>query len=724
MNAQDLRKLLEQTDDKLSIFASSETLNKYEFNAKEFFDLISDFLSDEEKLRLFDYSHFRQFKGWVKGGIIGLISDEHIVLQMMSNDNIMSGFASYQIVDIINKMSDSGKRQILHNQDFIKKHQIADYELKNIISSLIDESRTEVLMDIDLITNKLHLADFQVTELVKGLSSEESKSRMLKVYELSNHLKIDIINTFNSNSKLDILLEENDFNRYDRMKILESLDIETLSGFLAEHKEFCIENDIHPYEIVLGLDIEQQKDFIANLENMNLTLGEKREILATLKADVKQSIDTTNFPEEYKSALSIQTTECGGKVILDLERNLEDYRGLDNLMRINPEEFTEEQRAKFIKICDVCPNLQVVSKLNGIVEYISTASEYKETEEWMNSIIDNLNPEYSKAQKMALIDNAIGKKVSYSPDFDTEVFDSADCRALWKIISSGYGVCNGIAKVEQYMLNKVGVESEIISSGTHAFLKINDIELPLANGDIAKGNTILDPTWNLTRHRFGGKPDNFCISYEQARKNDIDIEGKDHNCHKNDEKLQDATLNLDEKSLRQLFTSVGLADRDGQFPIKDLLEKSKLLDEFYANQPEQNISKQFLLLKQACPEFATCQNSSMSILSDVLLSNENLRFNKCVVNRVYNRTDKEKRPILFVYIDSNELGQKFYFANKDEGQFVGLSQEEFTKQFECYEEDLKNINGLRPWETKEQGKEDIDLAKSSGKIVAEEGQER
>ncbi len=117
--------------------------------------------------------------------------------------------------------------------------------------------------------------------------------------------------------------------------------------------------------------------------------------------------------------------------------------------------------------------------------------------------------------------------------------------------------------------------------------------------------------------------------------------------------MQDATLNLDEQSLRMLFTSVGLADRAGQFQIKDLLEKSKLLDEFYANQPEQNISKQFLLLRQTCPEFATCQNSSMSILSDVLLSNENLRFNKCVVDRVYNRTDKEKRPIMFVYIDSN-----------------------------------------------------------------------
>lgn len=84
----------------------------------------------------------------------------------------------------------------------------------------------------------------------------------------------------------------------------------------------------------------------------------------------------------------------------------------------------------------------------------------------------------------------------------------------------------------------------------------------------------------------------------------------------------------------------------------------------------------------------------MSILSDVLLSNENLKFNKCVVNRVYNRTDKEKRPILFVYIDSNELGSKFFFANND-GEFLELPQEEFIKRFECYEEDLKKHNRIQ-----------------------------
>lgn len=721
MNYQDLRRLLEQTDDKLSILASKETLNKYEVDVYELLVLISDFLSDEEKLKLFDYSYFKQCESWIKSSIIKSISNENIVLQIMNDVNDLE---TYQIVDIIEKMSDVGKQKLLYNQDFIEKHQIPDYDLEYIVSSFTDEAREKIVMDRDFIENKLHLEDFQIVELVQGLSSEEAKDKAMEMYQFESYQKMEVLKSCSNSHKLDVILKNKTLESWDIMNVLQTLDVKTVSELLVHHRKFCIENDIQPYEIIQGLDIKQQEKFIADLENINLTLNEKREILATLKEEVKQSLDTTNFSKEYKLALSMQPTIEGKGIILDLKRDLEDYRGLDNLIRIKPERVTEEERAKIIKLCSICPNLEVINVLNHIVRYASTGSEYKEAEEWIDSIIDSLKPEYSKAQKIAIIDHAIGKKISYSPDFETEVSSSDDCRALWKIISSGYGVCNGIAKVEQYILNKIGIESEIVNSETHAFLKIKDIEIPLATGEIVKGNTILDPTWNLAKHRFGGMPDNFCISYEQARKNDIDIEKKDHECHKNDEQLQDATLNLDEQSLRALFASVGLADRDGKFPIKDLLEKSQRLDIFYANQPEQNINAQFSLLKQVCPEFATCQNSSMSILSEVLLSNDNLKFNRCVVNRVYDRADKEKKTIMFVYIDVNELGKKFYFASKDEAQFIELSQEEFTKQFECYEEDLKRMNGLRPWEIEGQEKEDIDLSKSSGKIVAEEERER
>lgn len=690
MNAQDLRIVLEQTNDKLSIFGSKEIYSKYEFTVKEFFDLISEFLTDEEILKLFDYPHFRNFDARIRSKIISLVSSDKIMLQMLSDEEIMKDMADYQVVDIIKKMSNNAKKQLLHNQVFIEKYQIPDYELRNIVASLPPEEKAELLLDSNLMTNILNLADFQIVELVKELPSEELKDRIIETYQFKEYHRAEILKTYNSKHKIEALLESEDINSFYIIDILKTLDTESLSEFFREHRDFCDKAGIQPYDIIHRLEAKQQKDFIENLENAGLTLEEKREILAILKPEVKESIDRDNLPDEYKAPLTMQTiSEYTVKIAVDLDRSLEDYRGLDNLISINPEEFTEEQKTAFMKLCDICPNLEVISNLNKDVAYFSTASEYREAEEWISHVISSLNPEYSKAQKMAVIDNAIGKRISYSPDFDTEVFNRANCRALWKIISSGYGVCNGIAKVEQYMLSKVGIESELISSGTHAFLKIKDIELPLANGETVRGNTIVDPTWNLTTHRFGGRPNNFCISYEQARKNDVDSEGKDHETHKNDEQLQDATVYLDEQSLRQLFKSVGLAERDGQFPIKDMLEQSKQIDETYANQPEKNISEQFSLLRQKNPEFAICQNSSMSILRGILLNNENLQFNKCAVNRVYDRTDEQKRPIMFVYIDSDELGQRFYFADKGQGKFVEMPKEEFTKQFECYDTDLE-----------------------------------
>ena len=53
----------------------------------------------------------------------------------------------------------------------------------------------------------------------------------------------------------------------------------------------------------------------------------------------------------------------------------------------------------------------------------STGKEFIEGENWIESVLSTIKPEYSKAQKIAIIDNAIGRRVSYSPDFDTEVFE-------------------------------------------------------------------------------------------------------------------------------------------------------------------------------------------------------------------------------------------------------------------------------------------------------------
>ena len=694
MNIQNLRELLQKADNRIDIFVDVEKLNQYELNTKELLDLISEFLSDEEKFKLFDYSYFQTIESRIKIGIIRSVSDKSIKSQMLKNDFIMGSLKSYHIVGIVKDLDSNEIKQMLYDKEFLEKYHLADYEFIEIISDLDEVAKFEMLSDKELIVNKLRLSYFQIGELTKDLTNDEAKIKLLKIHEFDNNLAVDVINTLNDTKKFQILMEDGSFNKYEKIKILNSMEINTLTDLLVNKKEFLTENNIHPYEVIRALDIDKQKGFVSKIQEIDLTLNDKKEILATLKEDVKKSVDTTNYSKELKTAISIQTKEYNGQVILDLERNIEDYKGLDNLMKINPENFTEEQKNKFLELCGVCPDLKVVSILNNSVEQYSTASEYKEAEKWIESVINGIDPKYTKAQKMAVIDNAIGKKISYSADFNTESFDNDKCRALWKIIDSGYGICNGIAKVEQYILNKVGIESDIVGSDNHSFLKIKNIELPVSNDENVIGNTILDPTWNLTRHRFGGKPSSFCISYGEARKNDIDANGKDHNCHKNDEQLQDATLNLDEQSLRQLFTSVGLADKDGQFPIKDLIEKSKEIDDTYSNEPNKNINEQLFLLERICPEFATCQNSSMSILKDVLLSNKNMKFNKCVVNRVYDKTDEEKKSVLYVYIDSDELGEKFYFADKSKGIFSELTHEQFIGKFECYERDLMEHNRM------------------------------
>ena len=716
MNAQDLKRLLEKSDNKLDIFANTEILYNCDIDIVELFELVKEFLSDEEKLKLFDYKFFEGTESW----IIGSISNEKIKLEIIYNYNFMSKFENHIIVDSIKSLSDNRKKQILQDEKFISKYQFTKQELCDIISSFSDEAKTNILTNIGLIIGELQLSSEQTAKLIKELLSDEAKTKILEIYELEEQLIFDIVNTYSNENKLEIILKEKRLNKYNKIQLLSSLNIETLEEFLKENKDFCVKHDIHPYEIIRKLDSEIQKDFITKLENFGLSSSEKKEILVILNDDVKQNIHKENFPQEYKTIISIPTKYRNGKkeALFDTKRNIEDYRELDNVMRpIYAEEFTREERIELMKLCDICPKLTILSAIDEYSAVPSTGHEYKEAEEWITSIIDNIDPRYSKAQKLAIIDNAIGNKISYSPDFNTERFDKYDNRALWKIIISGYGVCNGIAKIEEYMIKRIGIDCEIIYSSSHAFLKIKDIELPLANGEIVKGNTILDPTWNLTRHRFGGKPNNFCISYEQVRKNDIDRDGKDHNCHKNDEKLQDATLNLDEQSLRQLFTSVGLADKEGKFPIKNLEDMSKTLHKLYANDPNQNIEKQFLLLSKICPEIASCQQETMTILKDICLNDENLKFNKCTINRVYDKTDKEKRPILYVYIDSNEFGKKFYFVDKNTNQFIELSQQEFINQFECYEEDLKRANGLRPLETKE--KTNQNTFSNSDKIVEE-----
>ena len=93
----------------------------------------------------------------------------------------------------------------------------------------------------------------------------------------------------------------------------------------------------------------------------------------------------------------------------------------------------------------------------------SIAEEYKIGETWIQETLDGIKPEWGDLEKIAYIRNAIGKRISYSPDFETEIFNIEDSRALWKMIASKKGTCLGISQLETYMLKEIGIKAEINS---------------------------------------------------------------------------------------------------------------------------------------------------------------------------------------------------------------------------------------------------------------------
>lgn len=569
------------------------------------------------------------------------------------------------------------KYRILTDKNIISEYDVSEREFANLINIyLTDEQKLFLLHNTEFVLEKLNTE--YIKNIVRELKEDKAKLDIIEIYQFEDRQIESIISSFS---------------------------IDSLVELFSHNKEFLEKYKIKPYLITKNLSNEKQIEIISRIEELGCTNQEKKLILATLSSTVKQEIDTANFPQEYKDAIQMEICQDFtkiwefDKIIINLNDNPEKYKDLDEIIFINPMNITNKEREFVLNLCKVCPNLK--TKDNNPLSSFVGGQEYLKAEEWIESVMQGIDENWKDIQKIAYIDNAIGKKISYSPDYGTEIFDHSDSRTLWKIINSGYGVCNGIAQVEKYMLDRIGIESELISGHNHTFLKIKNLTITNLLGEVIQGNTVLDPTWNLCAHRYGGRPMDFCRSYEEIRNNDIEEGGTDMECHKNDEELADATLELDIETLRRVFTSIGVADIAGDFPVKEFIEKSKAIDDELLPADE-SIKRQLLLLTEYCPEFAICKNETTSMLKGISLNQKNLKFNKCVVNRVYERNDTYKKTILYVYVNLAGEGKKFYFADKEAGEFIELTQKEFESRFECYDNDLEKYNGIRPWEDTEE----------------------
>ena len=744
MDLQEFRKLIEESDNRIStIRENSSELN---FSMSELISVVNELFSDEDKIAFL--STFKKVSSNHRLSVMKSIGSDEVKIGAMKDEELTEGFSNYNIKNIVESLHDEGKLSIFHDSEFTKSKQISIIDIVNMVKGMSDESKMRFLDDEELkqlyefnsvnyqeiitsmdqasieeiLSNKdkaiSYFGEYYATNIVTIIKALEDKSKQLGFidnYDLLPSNITDIIKEHDDESKRDILLSRKyDFRESDIDTVLTTFDVPNLLDFIQNNQDYLKENNAYIHNIVMHLSKEKQLEFIASIDKIDISLGDKLKSFVVLKEETKAEIDRTGLAEKYLQVMDLPFNTDPFKdnyanLVVDLTRDLSIYKNLDELIHITPQDFPFEEHGKLVELAKVCPNIRVNDKI-GLD--ISTGQEFVNGEEWIQDVLSNMKEDWSDIQKAAYIDYRIGKKISYTPDFDTEVSDDASARALWKIIDSGYGVCNGIAQVEQYLLKHVGIESELVSSGRHSFLKVKNLEIPREDGTTVVGDTVFDPTWNLTSHRYDAYPNHFARSYEEIRKFDILTDGTDKECHKNDEAFSGETIEIEENVLREIYKSIGLTKENGHFPISDMMDKS---DEIAASElsAEDKIAKQLELLSTTHPEFASCQNSTISILSGNILNHPEMKFEKLVVNRVYNRNDKDKTPSVYVYYKDGEETEGFFVAEPGSKSFSQMSKESFIETYECYEQDMKLTEGLRPWE---KGAKEVeqDLTRSSG----------
>lgn len=710
MDIQDLRKKLEETTDKYSIISDLNVLKEHGIKKYvEIFELAKEFLSDQEKVKLLEVNFMQNAKDQYKNDYINIINDYDSKIESLKILKIQGMYCP----NVIMNLNSEDKINVLNDEKLCKEFGISESNKQKIFNSLDEEEKKDILThNKDFIKNDLKFSDFDIAKMIANIDFEGQKN-LINYYEVNNETQLEIIlQSFPEENKKEVLLnDEYSLSGVCCAKIISSLGTKSALEFYKQNKEFCKEKNIDITDIANKLTEEEQIDLIYNIDEADLELYEKKKILIKSSSNVKEKIDSSKLSEDFQKALDMKLG------IIDFNQDLEIYRGLDDLFSIMPQDMNQEDKNKINDLLEICPNIKINDKIGATY---SSKEEFINGEKWIDSVLSGMDENWSDIQKVAYIDNQIGKKISYTPDFSKGICKNktADARALWKIIDSGYGVCNGIAQVEKYILDQIGIQSEMISGVEHTFLKLKDIEIPTKDG-MQKGNTILDPTWNLTAQRYGGYPDNFCVSYKSIREHDILSDGSDRECHKNDEILEDATLELDEENLRKIYSSIGAINKDGSFPIVELFNKIKEKDSLNTT-TDKIVLEKLKAIQEYCPEFATCQNSTMAILQGALQEG-NINFNRCMVNTVYNKNDENKEPVIYVYADLPDVGKKFYYADKENQCFKETEQLEFENMFECYEVDKKN--GLKPWNDLSYKKEEQDLTTSSGKVSVEKGGE-
>lgn len=318
-----------------------------------------------------------------------------------------------------------------------------------------------------------------------------------------------------------------------------------------------------------------------------------------------------------------------------------------------------------------------VKIINGPVGKASK-EEFLKSEQIIEGIVDEINPEWTIKQKAAYVHYKMGEMISYTPDFCFSGKYATDSKAkstrnIWKSIESGESVCNGIATIERNILSRIGVKTRELSSVIHSFVMIESEE----------GNILSDPTWDLTNALFEGRPMYFGKTYEQLREWDGPL-SKAHKLNNEPENV----IGIDEEELREIYHSIGFTteDRKFKFPILDKV------NEINSKQFESSNERIRAFLQMFSTEF-TSQLTHLSETRTMLercmpelgIDDKNL-----TTKFVYLKEDEESQnPYLCLHINDEEMKNEIAILNTDNMQFEYVDLKSFDQLYKQHDLDTR-----------------------------------
>ena len=171
MGIEELKQIIEKSENKFSVFKNIDLLLNYNFGVNDFIDLINTYLNDEQKINLFKLEYLKKLENYISDGFLfngdkkNNFSDEVLkFIAVGTKYEIINNIADrklkvqiYNEADVISELMPPFDSQVFLNEftedekiEFIKGNKVKNVRTNtkfNLIDSLTDENKKNILND-------------------------------------------------------------------------------------------------------------------------------------------------------------------------------------------------------------------------------------------------------------------------------------------------------------------------------------------------------------------------------------------------------------------------------------------------------------------------------------------------------------------------------------------------------------------------------------------------